>query len=68
MAHNTLVSLLSSTGENLEHQEVPLKLSWAMKIHKFQGLTLPRTIINLGPLENIAGLPYVTFSKVRNLI
>lgn len=68
MAHNTLVSLLSSTGQNLEHQKVPLKLSWAMKIYKSQGLTLPRTIVNLGPPENIAGLPYVAFFKVRNLI
>ena len=34
----TPVSLLSSTGEHLDRQQVPLKLNWAF--HKYQGLTL----------------------------
>ena len=59
--------MLSSTGKNLECQEVPLKLSWAMKIHKSQGLTLLRTAVDLGPSESIAGLPYVAVFKVRKL-
>ena len=60
-------SFLSSAGEHLERHQVPLMLSWATKIHKSQGLTLVRTVVDLGASESIAGVAYVAVSKVRKL-
>ena len=49
-----------------EHQQLPLRLSWALTIHKAQGLTLPKTWIDLGKTERVLGLSYVAISRVRN--
>ena len=49
-----------------ERQQVPLRLSWAMTIHKSQGLTLEKAWIELGKTEKISGLSYVALSRVRN--
>ena len=53
--------------ENNEHQQIPLKLSWSITIHKFQGLTISRPIVDLGPSDKVAGLAFVALSKVRRL-
>ena len=50
-----------------ERQQVPLRLSWAMTIHKSQGLTLEKAWIELGKTEKISGLSYVALSRVRKL-
>ena len=38
-----------------------------MAIHLFQGLTLPRTVIDLRPSGNIADLVYVELPTLRKL-
>ena len=42
----------------------PLGLSWAFSIHKSQGKTLKRLVINLGAGEKCSGLTLVALSRV----
>ena len=65
-----ITPLLSETYHNgtaVERQQIPLKLCWAMTIHKSQGLTLSKAHIDVGMTEKIAGLAYVALSRVKNL-
>ena len=57
----------SFDGENNERQQIPLKLSWSITIHKSQGLTISQSIVDLGPSEKVAGIAYVALSRVKKL-
>ena len=57
----------SSSGEQCSRLQIPLKLAWAMTIHKAQGLTLDKVVINVGKNEFCSGLTYVACSLVRHL-
>jgi ATP-dependent DNA helicase PIF1 len=46
--------------------QLPLRLAWALTIHKSQGLTLPKATIDIGPRER-AGLTFVAVSRVKSL-
>ena len=45
----------------------PLRLCWAMTIHKSQGLTLENVNLHLGPKENSPGQTFVGISRVKKL-
>ena len=57
----------SSAGGLCSRLQLPLKLAWAVTIHKAQGLTLDKVVINVGKKEFSAGLTFVACSRVLRL-
>ena len=50
-----------------ERQQLPLKLAWALTIHRSQGLTLPQAWVDIGKSEQTLGITYVALSRVKQL-
>jgi len=48
-------------------KQFPLMLSWAYTIHKSQGKTLDKVVIDLGTTEKCSGMTLVGLSRVRKL-
>ena len=48
-------------------KQFPLMLSWAYTIHKSQGKTLDKVVIDLGTTEKYSGMTLVGLSRVRKL-
>jgi len=62
------ITVISDTlGGVHERQQLPLKLAWAITIHKSQGLTLSNTWIDIGKSERTPGISYVAISRVKTL-
>jgi ATP-dependent DNA helicase PIF1 len=54
-------------GHSLSRTQFPLTLAWGISIHKSQGLTLERAVIDLGPSDFAVGLSYVAISWVKSI-
>ena len=57
----------STSGTQCSRLQLPLKLAWAVTIHKAQGLTLDKVVVDIGKKEFSSGLTFVACSRVRHL-
>lgn len=57
----------TSGSETLSRTQLPLRLAWAVTIHKSQGLTLESVFVDLATRERQAGSLYTALSRVRRL-
>ena len=48
--------------------QLPLKLAWAVTIHKAQALTLDKVVVDVGKKEFSSGLTFVACSRVRRIL
>ncbi|CAG8524908.1 8090_t:CDS:10, partial [Racocetra persica] len=55
---------VSKGGVICSYLQIPVCLAWAITVYKNQGLTLPKAVIDLGSKEFLAGLLFVTISRV----
>ena len=48
--------------------QLPLRLCWAITMHKSQGQTLDKAVIDLGPKEACTGLSFVCLGRANRLV
>ena len=49
-------------------QQVPLALCWAITMHKSQGQTMDKAVVDLGKSKSTAGLTFVCLSRAKRLV
>ena len=57
----------SKKGDHCSRKQYPLRLAWAISIHKSQGMTLSKAVIEFGRSDFCRGLSFVAISRVRAL-
>ena len=57
----------SSSGVQCLRLQIPLKLAWPVTIHKSQGLTLNKIVVDIGKREFSSGLTFLACSRVCQL-
>lgn len=57
----------AANGQRCTRRQLPLQLAFAITIHKSQGMTLDKAVIDLGPADFSTGLTFVAISRVRSL-
>ena len=48
--------------------QLPLRLCWAITMHRSQGQTLDKAVIDLGPKEACTGLSFVRLGRAKRLV
>ena len=57
----------TKAGKQLICTQLPLMMAWGITIHKSQGLTLEKVVVELGDKDFSAGLSFVAISQVKTL-
>ena len=57
----------TKAGKALTCTQFPLMMAWGITIHKSQGLTLERVVVELGDKDFSRGLSFVAISRVKTL-
>ena len=52
-------------GKQRYRKQIPLKLAWAITIHKSQGLSLDNVVVDIGDYEIATGSTYVALSRLK---
>ena len=66
-SHLPAVVFVEFEGYSGPHTQLPLTLAWAVKIHKSQGMTLEKVVVELGPTDFTPGLAFAAISHVKTL-
>jgi ATP-dependent DNA helicase PIF1 len=64
----TPINSYNSYAKNLgcSRTQFPLRLAYALTIHKSQGQTISKAVIDIGRVEKSLGMSFVAFSRVKN--
>ena len=54
-------------GKTMSRTQLPLRLAWAVTVHKSQGLTLEKIKLGLGKKEFSTGLTFVALSHMKSM-
>jgi ATP-dependent DNA helicase PIF1 len=57
----------TKVGKALTCTQLPLMMAWGITIHRSQGLTLEKVVVELGKKKFSAGLSFVAISQVKIL-